>query len=251
MSGKALVIAAHGSRASPSASQQVRGIVRQVANSGLFDEVTPAFHLGEPSFASVLDTLWARDITVVPLMTSEGHFSQSVLPREFARNKRFEGLVLHQTSPVGTHPHVAGMVERRLTDLGRLFEIEAKTATVAIVGHGTQRHPHSRDATENLAHRLRRRGLGAEVLTGFLDDNPSVESILNRMTGTVLIAFPFLIGGGLHAVQDLPGRLGLERVLDRVGPFSGWVRDRFVVCDRAIGEDPKIADIVLDLATGG
>ena len=224
-------------------------MVRYLVEAGSFDEVTPAFHLGEPSFASVLDTLSARDITVVPLMTSEGHFSQAVLPREFARNKRFDDLSIRQTSPVGTHPHVAGMVQRRLTDLGRHFEIEANTATVAIVGHGTHRHFRSRDAAEALACCVRKQGFVAEVLTGFLDDNPSVGSILNRMTRSILIVLPFLIGGGLHAAQDLPERLGLELVQDRAGPYSGWIGDRFVVCDRSIGEDPEIADIVLDLAT--
>jgi sirohydrochlorin cobaltochelatase len=89
MNTTALILAAHGSRHEPSVNDQVRTLAGVVAARGSFDEVAVAFHQGRPPFDSVLDELTAQEIVVVPLMTSEGYYSDVVLPRELAKNRRF------------------------------------------------------------------------------------------------------------------------------------------------------------------
>ena len=248
MSDTALIIAAHGSGEATAAIDQVKALARKVQDRGRFDEVTPTFHLGEPTFAQVLDTVTASTITVVPLMTSEGHFNQVVLPRELARNRRFADVRLTQTDPVGTHPAIVEICKRRIEVLEEQFGFQAKDATIAVVGHGTKRHENSSTATERLADALRTRAQVGEVLTAFLDDDPTVESLPPRSSRPIMVVLPFLIGGGAHTYRDLPRRLGLAIRGGRSGPMSGRIGEKQIICDRAIGEDPGIVEIILDLA---
>ena len=101
MNGSALVLAAHGSRSDERANSIIHGHAERVAVMTDFDEVAVGFHHGLPTFATVLDTLNATDVTVVPMMTSEGYFSTEVLPRELRRNRRYPLLRVRQTKPMG------------------------------------------------------------------------------------------------------------------------------------------------------
>ena len=141
MSGRALVLAAHGSRRDPAANAAVRRLAESLRGRRLFDEIAVAFHQGEPGFDRVLDELRAEEVTVVPFLTSAGHYSEVVLPEALAKNARFAQLRLRQTPPVGTHAGVAPLVARRVTELLREQRQEREAAALVLVGHGTRRHP--------------------------------------------------------------------------------------------------------------
>jgi uroporphyrin-III C-methyltransferase len=242
-SARALVLAAHGSRRDPAANALVRRLAEAVRARRLFDEVAVAFHQGEPGFDTVLDELTADEITVVPLLTSAGHYADVVLPAALGRNRRFSDVRLRQTPAVGTHAGIASLVARRLTELLRDKDILRAAASVALVGHGTPRHQESRTSTFHLVDTLRRRGVAGEVLPAFIDDDPSVETLLRTATLPHLIVVPFLIGGGTHVVKDIPRLLGLAdtRLATRDSRLS-------VTLDDAIGTYPGLVEIVIDLA---
>ena len=201
----------------------------------MFDEVAVAFHQGEPGFDSVLDEVSADEVTVVPLLTSAGHYNDVVLPDALARNRRHAEVRLRQTPPVGTHSGIAPLVARRVTEILRDSVIERNVASLVIVGHGTPRHPESRTSTLRLAEILRRRRVAGEVLAGFLDDEPTVEQALLQAKYSTIIVVPFLIGGGSHTLEDLP-KLATSRAGARV------------IVDRAVGSYAGLDEIVLDLA---
>jgi uroporphyrin-III C-methyltransferase len=245
VTGRALVLAAHGSRRDPAANALVRRLAESLRGRRLFDEVAVTFHQGEPAFDAVLDELSADEITVVPFLTSAGHYSEVVLPEALARNRRFGEVRLRRTPPVGTHAGVAPLVARRVTALLRDEGVEREAVALVLVGHGTSRHPQSRAATEQLAETLRRRRVAGEVVAAFLDDDPPLEDALAAVRlGTVLVV-PFLIGGGAHALEDIPVRLGLSQDGDH---RRGRVDGRLVVIDEAVGSYPGLDEIVLDLA---
>ena len=231
---RALVLAAHGSRRDPAANALVRRLAEAVRARRLFDEVAVAFHQGEPRFDTVLDELSADEITVVPLLTSAGHYADVVLPEALARNRRFAELRLRRTPPVGTHSGIAPLVARRVTELLRDAGIARHSASLAIVGHGTSRHQESRTSALQLAETLRRRRVTGEVLTAFIDDDPPVSALLESVTLPHLVVVPFLIGGGTHVVEDLP------RLLQSRNPE--------IIVDHAIGSYPGIVEIIIDLA---
>ena len=235
----ALVIAAHGSRRDPGANALVRRLAEAVRARRLFDEVAVAFHQGEPGFDTVLDELSSESVTVVPLLTSAGHYADVVLPEALARNRRFGELRLRQTPPVGTHSGIAPLVARRVTELLRNEGIDRHSASVAIVGHGTRRHRESRTSAIQLADTLRRRRVAGEVLVAFLDDDPPVSALLEKATLPNVLVVPFLIGGGTHVSRDIPQLLGDWRLA---------TGDSRLIIDEAIGTYPGLVEIIIDLA---
>jgi uroporphyrin-III C-methyltransferase/precorrin-2 dehydrogenase/sirohydrochlorin ferrochelatase len=243
VSKRALVLAAHGSRRHPAANALVRRLAESLRRRRLFDEVAAAFHQGEPGFDTVLDELAADEVTVVPCFTSDGYYADQVLPEALARNRRFGELRLRQTPPLGTHAGIAPLVARRVTELLRTHQLERDGTTLLVVGHGTPRHPKSREATERLVEALRRRRVVAEVVPAFLDDEPPLAQAIAGLGHPAALVVPFLIGGGAHAVEDLPRLLGLpERARD------GHAGGRRFLVDDAVGGYPGLEDIVLDLA---
>jgi uroporphyrin-III C-methyltransferase len=244
-SGRALVIAAHGSRRDPAANGLVRRVAESIRSRRLFDEVAVAFHQGEPGFDTVLEELAADEVTVVPFMTSGGHYSDVVLPAALERSRRYAEVRLRITPPVGGHPGVAPLVARRVSELLRDHALDRDATSLLLVGHGTRRHLQSRDTTLELAATLQRRRVAREVLAGFLDDEPSVVQALGRASAGTTIVLPFLVGGGSHAEEDLPNLLGLPA---GAAPLTGERDGRLVLLDRAIGTLPGLAEIVIDLA---
>jgi uroporphyrinogen III methyltransferase/synthase len=248
MNGTALILAAHGSRVDPTISEQLRDYAARIVRLNLFDEVAVAFHRGEPTFASVLDQLEADEVVVVPVMTSDGYYCDVVLPQELPKNRRSPRVHLRQTPPVGAHPNMMSFVERRVRVLLREYNLEPEGVCVGVVGHGTPRHPRSRSTTVRLAEELQGLQLCREVFYAFLEESPSVESIVDRATADAVIVIPFLISGGPHATVDIPSRLGLPTPHGATPPFHGRVGGRLVVCDAAVGTHPEIIDMIVDLA---
>ncbi len=250
MNRTALILAAYGSRHSPMANAIVCRHARAIAQLRLFDEVEAAFYRGRPSFASVLDHVQADDVTVVPVMTSSGLFCDVVLSRELAKNRRFSNIRLRISRPVGTHPDMAPLVADRVKRTLQGHDLRPDQTALAIVGHGTERHPHSRRATERLAAVLQDRRLCARVRPFFLDQEPTVEEIYSSLPQDNIIVVPFLIGGGQHGTQDVPTRLGIQGPGRQVLPVSRFVHGRLVVCDDPVGTDPRLAEIILERALG-
>jgi uroporphyrin-III C-methyltransferase len=264
VTARALILAAHGSRRDPAANALVRRLAEAVRARRLFDEVAVAFHQGEPRFETVLDEITADEVTVVPLLTSAGHYADVVLPEALSRNRRFAELRLRQTPPVGTHSGIAPMVARRVTELLRNEGIPRHSASVAIVGHGTPRHEESRTSTVQLAETLRRRRVAGEVLAAFLDDDPPLDALLQTAALPHLIVVPFLIGGGTHVSEDIPRLLEGSRVTSRESRLApgdshlatddrrpSVTRDSrlaTVTVDDAVGSYPGLVEIIIDLA---
>ena len=250
VSARALVLAAHGSRRDPAANALVRRLAEAVRARRLFDEVAVAFHQGEPGFETVLDEVTADEVTVVPFLTSAGHYTQVVLPEALSRNRRYSELRLRQTPSVGSHSGIAPLVARRVTEIMRERGIERGSASLALVGHGTKRHPESRSATLELVETLRRRRVAGEVLAAFIDDDPPLDALLQTAALPHLIVVPFLIGGGTHVSEDIPWLLGLgDRQLatgDR--HLANGDSRPSVTVDDAIGTYPGMVDIIVDLA---
>lgn len=244
----AVVLAAHGSHAEPAANALVRAHARRIERLNRFDEVAVAFQQGAPGFGEVLDQLSATEVTIVPMMTSNGYYSEVVLPQEFCKNRRFADVQIRQTLPIGTHPLMFELVSARLCDLVREHRLSAADTAVLVVGHGTPKHAGSRRSSECLVGALRATGTFAEVNAAFLEEEPSVREAYATLTTQSVIVIPFLIGMGKHEGGDIPQQLGLNGVGAQKLPLRQWINDRLVLCDAAIGTYPGIAEIIVDLA---
>lgn len=242
--GRGLVIAAHGSRAEPAVNARVHALARRVGRASGFDAASGAFHQGDPGFGRVLDEMRCAEFVVVPLLTSEGWFASTVLPRELARNRVAGRVAVRRTRAAGAHPRLPDLVVARVTTL--VDALDLARPAVAIVGHGTTRHPSSRDTSDGLAAHLHA-STGLEARAFFLDDDPAIEQVRHDFARGDLLVLPFLLGGGRHAVADVRERLGLRSGEESEVVMAG-LDGRRVVLDRPLGLDPGFEDLVEDLA---
>ena len=127
MTGRALVLAAHGSRRDPAANALVRRLAESLRGRRLFDEVAVAFHQGEPGFDTVLDEITADEVTVVPCPTST-----SATVSRSARCSRRSSVTRRATSGATPAWVPTGGVCRSRTSANRRLRPSASGSTTSL-----------------------------------------------------------------------------------------------------------------------
>ena len=246
MSGIALILAAHGSHISANTAGIVWGYVDRLRRLGVADEVSACFWKEPPAFSQVLDTVIADEVVVVPVFTAQGYFTQQVLPSEMGldgaltvRGQRR----IHLTPTIGEHKLLDAIVDQRLHDTISCHDLPPNETAAVIIGHGTRRNRHSREAARRQADRLRRLDWLGEVVAVYLDDEPDIPSIYDSTAAENLIALPYFLAEGSHVTRDVPRALGIS---GRHTPET--VRDRLVYYCEPVGPDESIRQVILKLA---
>ncbi len=210
MARTALILVGHGSHISPETADVVWQQVDQLRPLNIADEITAAFWKEHPSFHQVIDTLDADDVTVVPLFTAQGYFTQTIIPAEMGLSgtiTQHDGRLIRYTPTLSEHPYLTRVVRERINNAIHESGADPADVSVAIIGHGTKRNPESRRAT--LAQAEGARHLAAESFAVFLDDTPSIPDIYSLSTKRVIVAVPFFLALGSHTTIDVPAALGL------------------------------------------
>ena len=233
--GRAVLLAAHGSRRQSQAGTIVEEHARRLEAEYGFQEVAVAFRQGKPSFSEVMDALASREITVVPFFSSDGYFSQTVLPRELSLNRCYSQRRVQFTDPVGTHPQIPILVERRIREIFHRFHLTPERAALLIVGHGTGRHAGSGSSTLKLAGHLEQTGPCPNVQPAFLDASPRLEEAFQDLSQEEIVVVPFFMGESYHVLQDIPRRLGWADPVNDSFPAESTLAGRRVIIDRAVG----------------
>src|SRR5262249_36668267 len=202
-----------------------------------------------PSLRRVLDTLSAEDITIVPLFTSQGYFSQTVLPSELGLKTPRNRKTIRYTETVGQHPHMRQVVSDRTEDVIRRFGLDPSKTALALAGHGTKRDRNSAAATKYQAEQMRETGRFAEVVAIYMDEPPEIESVYEITRSPSIIVVPFFIADGSHTQEDIPSDLRLSPDPRRI-PYSvpTVIDGRAVYYTSAVGMEPSVADVIIDLA---
>jgi sirohydrochlorin cobaltochelatase len=247
MTGTALILAGHGSHISPETAGIVWEQVDKLRALGVADEVTAAFWKEMPSFHTVFNSLESTDITVVPLFTAQGYFTQTVIPAEMGltgvitkRDRR----TIRYARTLGEHPYLFTVVENWVDAARRALRAAPEQTAVAIIGHSTGRNPDSRKAAEAQAAHLRQMNIFAQVEAVYLDDTPAIADIYTLTDAPYLIALPFFLAEGSHTTIDVVRELG----------FTDADRDRQIVNGRMVFYTPpvgltdKLPDLILELA---
>ncbi len=246
MSGVALVLAGHGSHISANTAGIVWGYVDRLRRMGVADEITACFWKEPPAFSQVLAALESTQVVIVPLFTANGYFTSQVIPTEMGLRgptTRIGDKRVFCTAPLGEHPLLDAVVDRRLSDMVAAHNLSPAGTAAAIIGHGTRRNPQSRDATRRQAQRIAARGWFAEVVDCYLDDQPDIPSIYKRTRAKHIIALPYFLAEGSHVRQDVPRALGIAGD----GAVEN-VRDRCVHFAEPVGTDDSVCDVILALA---
>ena len=247
----ALVLAAHGSRRNTQANTLVDGHVGRLKDVYRFPTVKAAFNQGTPHYSEVLDSLTVNSVTIVPLFSSDGYFSRTVLPRELSLNRRYSQIRLRLTEAVGTHARIPALAQRRILELLRHFQLEAQQTSLIVVGHGSQLHPTSSASTHLLVDYLRKAKVCQEVQAAFLDESPFLEDVSGQVLQPEVVVFPFFIGDSYHVLQDIPRRAGFPELAGSSFPAQRRRGSKHVTIDRALGVDPEITALIAALAAPG
>src|SRR5215212_2625724 len=147
-------------------------------------------HLNEDSSLPVYEhagrireTAEAEDVYVVPAVISEGYFTQQVIPRELGLEgplTRKGEKTVRYAGPLGTFEGMPDVILERTEDLMRGRELSGRTALV-LLGHGTDLNKHSGGVIYLNAGRLRERGIYDLVEVGFLDQDPEIGGVVDRI----------------------------------------------------------------------
>lgn len=242
----ALLLSGHGSHISPHTAGIVWDLVDSLRARRVADEITAAFWKETPSFHSVLNTLTADDVTIIPLFTAQGYFTQTVIPAEMGLAgdiTRRDGRIIRYAHTLSEHPNITSIVQQRVIDALRESGEPPERTAVAIIGHGTRRAPESHDAAYRQAELLREQGIAAEVIAVFLDDTPNIPDVYALTSAPTIIAVPLFLAPGSHTTLDVPAELGLES-----GQTRGTINGRTILYTPPIGTAESLQEMVLDLA---
>ncbi|MDX2076796.1 MAG: CbiX/SirB N-terminal domain-containing protein [bacterium] len=242
----ALILLGHGSHISPNTAGVVWDAVDRLRERGVADEITASFWKEHPSFHTVLKGITANDITLVPLFTAQGYFTQTVIPTEMNLSGAMtirDGRTIRYAPPPVFHPKLTEIVRARITDAVQQHNLSPQHVAIAIIGHSTRKNAKSRESTENQATLLRNMGIFGDVLTAFLDDDPEISTIYARTSQPTIIAVPLFLAMGSHTTIDVPEALGLSP-----NTSSAVINGKKLIYTPAIGEGNDLTDLIIDLA---
>jgi sirohydrochlorin cobaltochelatase len=242
---RALVIVGHGSHLNEDSSQPVYEHAARIRETGEFDEVVECFWKEEPSMRHVVDTIESEDVYVVPAFISEGYFTQQVIPRELGLEgplTRKGEKTIRYAGPLGTFEGMPGVILERTVDLMRGREVSGRTALV-LLGHGTDLNKNSGGVIYLNAGRIRERGIYDLVEVGFLDQDPEIGVVVDRIEAPNVILIPLFIAEGWHTRETIPEDLGL----------TGEVTlrdDKTIFYGAPVGTHPAMANLIASRARG-
>ena len=204
----------------------------------------------------VLHAVDRDDIYVVPNFISEGYFTKTVIPRELALDgalTRRGGRTIKYCEPVGNDPRMTDLLLRRAAEIAP--GVDPATASLFIVGHGTDLNDNSAAAAKREVERIRARGIFAEVLSAYMEEAPFIAQWDELSVEPNVIVVPFFIADGLHSYEDIPVLLGIAESSPGAASAGGKevfarnpyrLRGRTLYYASAIGTEPLFAEVIVD-----
>lgn len=247
----ALVLVAHGDTFDTRVSNCLALHAGRIARRNVADHLLTAY-LAHPPYVSKLgeqfDRLRTKQAVIVPLFTGGGYYVDVALPKALEPAGAAPGgndCTIHLTPPVGDHPDIGSLLADAARRAIATARFEARRTAVVLCGHGTLRHPASGDSTRRHAKHMATVLEVSDVLALFLDQPPRIEDVYDLTPAENLVVVPDLVGGGRHAVEDLPHRLGLPR-----GGFmkTQQVHDRSIIVTEPVYGNEAVTELIIMLA---
>jgi sirohydrochlorin cobaltochelatase len=219
----ALLLAAHGERRDGAGNESVAALAADLMRRNVAREVGIGFIKGVPSIAETLRAIASPTVLVYPLFLSDGYFNRVRLPQLLA--KAAVPRDVRVIEPLGLDPALADLVAVRARTAAQEAGIPPARTTVILLAHGSGSDPASRQATEQMADRLRHSDAFRDSRAAFLEEPPSLAQAVSGITGPVVVVGLFA-GEGLHGGGDVPKLMSeIERddavFAGNVGTFEG------------------------------
>jgi sirohydrochlorin ferrochelatase len=201
----AVILAAHGDRGGDSPNATLLAHCAALRADGVFHSVAAGILRGEPVLEdSVRAALasGAKCLAVYPMFMAEGYFTRKVLTQRLAALEI--PIDVHVLPPLGADPRLPDLMRADALAAAERAGVEAMTARLLIVGHGSKIGPASAEATRVVAAAIERAGGFGRVETAFLEEPEFLEDALRRNAASPAIVSGFFSGDGLHAAEDVP-----------------------------------------------
>jgi len=221
----ALILCSHGVNGAPGTAADHAARLR---DRGLFADVAAACLNGVPEIVTTIDAATASHIIVVPFLMAAGRAFNTLLPARIARARHPERVSL--ADPVGTHPDIAALIESKAAALATARGWSLGQVQLVIAAHGTARDPASGVAARAHAMQIARSRQFAAVEAGYLDEAPSIASLLAGRTARHAIGVGLFADAGPHGGGDAAAPFRNDPDAAYAGP---------------VGPDPALAGIVL------
>ena len=251
ISKSALLIVGHGSTVNAHSSAPTWTHAREIQRRNVFSDVECAFWKEEPSLrdARFLFPERIREVFVVPNFISEGYFTQTVIPRELELEgpitTRGNRQIWIYCEPVGNNPIMTELLLARAHEIAP--NAEPTETALLIVAHGTELNDNSAVAAKREAERIRARGEFATVANAYMEEPPLIAEWDQLTNAPNVIVVPFFIADGLHSYEDIPKLLDIKCTgMDVFRKNPHRVRGRLLYYGKAIGTDPRFADIIIE-----
>lgn len=229
-STQALVLCAHGSGGG---SATAKSLANSIGERKAFDRVEVCCLKGSPGVADALQAVAGLDTVLVPLLMAEG-YTYDVLLRGQLSDVGPAAERVRLSRPVGVHPRFADIAVAQARDECGRKGWTPDAAHVLIAAHGTPKHRATGHSAEALAVGIKSQRVFRAVQVAFLESQPSIEDALRAVAPEPCVVIGFFLDAGDHAASDVPAAIA------RAHPAAGYTG--------AIGNDPALADIILDLA---
>ena len=227
---QALVLCAHGSGGGSAAAKKLAAVIRK---RNEFDRVEVCCLKGSPSVADALRAVVGLDTVLVPLLMAEG-YTYDVLLRGQLSDVGPAADRVRLSRPVGVHPRLADIAVAQARDECRRQGWASDDIHILVAAHGTPKHPATGASAEALAARIEAQNIFSAVQVAFLENSPSIAEALRAVKPDPCVVVGFFLDAGDHADSDVPAAIA------EAHPAAGYTG--------AIGRDPAIADIIVDLA---
>lgn len=237
----ALLIAGHGTR-DDAGAEAFRDFVRELGRrhpdlpvAGGFIELSPP-PLGEA--VTELVERGVRRFAAVPLMLVSAGHAKGDIPAALAREKeRHPGISYTYGRPLGPHPSLLNVLERRLDEV--LGDTDRSEVTVLLVGRGSTDPDANAEVFKASRLLWEGRGYGA-VETAFVSlAAPDVPSGLERsakLGARRIVVLPYFLFTGI-----LP-----DRVREQTQQWAAAHPDLDVRSADVIGPEPELLDLVME-----
>ncbi len=239
----ALILVGHGSARHPDSARPIHDLAATLRASGRFAEVTAAFMKQAPFLAPPETLVQARRVVVVPIFAGTGYYTDTLIPRAMKldgpRTLR-DGRVILYTPPAGGHPRMPALLCRRAALAAAAAGMEPADTALILVAHGSGRPGGAGETPRRIEAAITEMGVFAETHLVFLEQAPFATGWRDLTPRRQVVALPLLVARGTHASEDIPPL------------FQASAADpgRRIALAAGLGEEPDLADIVLDLAGG-
>ncbi len=239
----ALLLIGHGSTNVPDAARPLLDHAGVIRASQRFLEVSVGTVLGQPNAADAVAALTAKVVHVVPFFLEDGYFTRLVIP-DLVMPYASAARVIRFCPPIGSHDGIAQLIEARLVRHCETFDIDPKSLSVLLIGHGSAQVPGRARALRRHAATLESGGRFGWIRVAYLEEAPFAAEALASTRGHVVATIGFLVNEGRHATVDLPNLLAEERA--RRGTHWPPVHDL-----GSIGADVTMPRLIVDQVASG